>query len=39
VAPGRVGGPNGAPCSFTVRLYSLSDSDELFADNSELPPL
>lgn len=33
------GGPTGAPCSFTARLYCLSDSDELFADNNEFPPI
>jgi hypothetical protein len=32
-------GPTGAPCSQTARLYCLSDSDQLFADANELPPI
>jgi hypothetical protein len=31
-------GAAGAPCNFSGRLYCLSDSDELFADNNEFPP-
>jgi hypothetical protein len=32
-------GPAGTSCSVISRLYCLSDSDELFADNNEFPPL
>lgn len=32
-------GPTGAPCNIPGRLYCLSDSDELFADDNEFPPI
>lgn len=32
-------GPTGGPCSLSGRLYCLSDSDQLFADANELPPI